>query len=108
MLRLILSSAIVVFPVSLTVSWLGAAYQQVMWGRPFVLTTASLFFYGTVATFLSGFLALYPLERWLIRDRAEHSWRWAVARIGLYTLAGSAIGWFIRFGVRMGVETYPG
>lgn len=107
LLRLILSSAIVVFPVALTVSWLGAAYQRVMWERPFLSTTTGLFFYGTAATFLGGFLALYPLERWLIRDRAQRSWRWAVARVGLYTLAGLAIGWFIRFGIRMGVETYP-
>jgi uncharacterized membrane protein len=78
-----------------------------MWDLPFVATMTSLFFYGTVATFLGGFLVLYPVERFFIRDRVESSWKWAGIRIGLYTLAGLFIGWVIRAVIRVAVGSYP-
>jgi uncharacterized membrane protein (DUF106 family) len=60
-----------------------------------------------VAVFIVGYILLYPLERWIIRDRAAGSWQWVAMRILLYTLAGIPIGLALQWGIRLGVRTYP-
>ena len=106
-LRLILSGVAVIIPVGLSTGWLGAGYQQALWGRPFVATTAGLFLSGTVAALLVGFLLIYPIERWVIGERAKRSWRWVLVRLALWTVAGLPMGGAILLGIRLGVGSYP-
>ena len=60
-----------------------------------------------VAVFAVGYILLYPLERWVIRDKATDSWKWVAVRILLYTLTGVPIGLALQWGIRLGVRTYP-
>jgi hypothetical protein len=105
--RLIVAALVVVFPVGISTAWLGAAYQHVMWEVNFVQVMLGIMLSGTLAVFVVGYILLYPLERWVIRNRAANSWRWMIVRISLYTLAGIPIGLALQWGVRLGVRTYP-
>jgi hypothetical protein len=106
-LRLIVASLIVMFPVGISTTWLGAAYQHVMWEADFVQITLGLMLFGSLAVFAVGYVLLYPLERWVIRDRATESWKWVAVRILLYILTGVPTGLALQWGIRLGVRTYP-
>ena len=106
-LRLIVASLIVMFPVGISTTWLGAAYQHVMWETNFVQIALGLMLFGSLAVFVVGYIILYPLERWVIRDRAAESWKWVTVRILLYTLTGVPTGLALQLGIRLGVRTYP-
>jgi hypothetical protein len=106
-LRLIVASLIVMLPVGISTTWLGAAYQHEMWDADFAQVVLGLMLFGSLAVFIVGYILLYQLERWVIRDRAANSWKWTVARILLYTLAGIPIGLALQWGIRLGVRTYP-
>ena len=105
--RLILAGMIVILPAGLSTAWLGAGYQQVMWGADFAQIVLGLMLSGTPAVALAGLALLYPLERWVIRDRAASSWGWLAGRILLYTLAGIPIGLALLWSIRLGVRSYP-
>jgi hypothetical protein len=106
-LRLIVAALVVMLPVGISTTWLGAAYQHVMWEANFAQIVLGLMLFGSVAVFIVGYILLYPLERWIIRDRAAGSWQWVAMRILLYTLAGIPIGLALQWGIRLGVRTYP-
>ncbi|MBN1813724.1 MAG: hypothetical protein JXA14_17930 [Anaerolineae bacterium] len=106
-LRLIVAALVVMLPVGISTTWLGAAYQHVMWEADFAQIVLGLMLFGSLAVFIVGYVVLYPLERWVIRDRATDSWKWIAVRILLYTLAGIPIGLALQWGVRLGVRTYP-
>jgi hypothetical protein len=106
-LRLIAAALVVMLPVGISTTWLGAAYQHVMWGADFAQVVLGLMLFGSLAVFIVGYIVLYPLERWGIRNRAADSWKWVVVRILLYTLAGIPIGLALQWGIRLGVRTYP-
>ena len=106
-LRLIVAGIVVMLPVGISTSWLGAAYQHLMWEADFAQVTLGLMLFGSLAVFAVGYVLLYPLERWVIRDRAANSWKWVAVRILLYTLTGVPIGLALQWGVRLGVRTYP-
>ncbi|MBN1136640.1 MAG: hypothetical protein JXM73_08635, partial [Anaerolineae bacterium] len=50
---------------------------------------------------------LYPLERWVIRNRAAHSQRWVAIRILLYLLVSLPLGVTALFSIRWGMRQYP-
>jgi hypothetical protein len=106
-LRLVVAALVVMLPVGISTTWLGAAYQHVMWEANFAQIVLGLMLFGSLAVFVVGYVLLYPLERWVIRDRATSSWKWIGVRILLYTLAGAPIGLALQWGVRLGVRTYP-
>jgi hypothetical protein len=106
-LRLIAAGMIVILPVGLSTAWLGAAYQQVMWDADFTQIVLRLMLSGTPAVVLVGLALQYPLERWVIRERATRSWGWLLGRILLYTLAGVPIGLALLWSIRLGVRSYP-
>lgn len=106
-LRLVVAGLVVMLPVGISVSWLGAAYQNIVWEANFAQIVSILMLSGTPAVFVVGYIVLYPLERWVIRDRATNSWKWVAVRILLYTLASIPIGLALQWGVRLGMGTYP-
>jgi hypothetical protein len=106
-LRLIVAGIVVSVPVGLSTSWVGAGYQYIMGNTDFVQFVLGLMLSGLPTVFAGGYVLLYPLERWVIRDRAAHSWGWIVARILLYVVAGFPIGWVFLWGMRLGMGRYP-
>jgi hypothetical protein len=106
-LRLIVAALVVMLPVGISTTWLGAAYQHVMWEADFAQVVLGLMLFGSLAVFIVGYIVLYPLERWVIRDRATESWKWIAVRILLYILAGIPTGLALQWGIRLGVRTYP-
>jgi hypothetical protein len=106
-LRLIMASLVVMFPAGISTTWLGAAYQHVMWEADFAQIALGLMLFGSLAVFVVGYILLYPLERWVIRDRAAESWKWVIVRILLYILAGIPTGLALQWGIRLGVRSYP-
>jgi hypothetical protein len=106
-LRLVAAALVVMFPVGISTTWLGAAYQHVMWEADFAQVVLGLMLFGSLAVFIVGYIVLYPLERWVICDKAANSWKWVAVRILLYTLAGIPIGLALLWGERLGVRSYP-
>jgi hypothetical protein len=78
-----------------------------MWQVNFGQTVVVLMVSGMPAVMVVGYLLLYPLERWIIRDRALHSGRWLLVRMLLYMLASVPIGVALQWGIRLGVRAYP-
>jgi hypothetical protein len=72
-LRLVVAALVVMLPVGISTTWLGAAYQHVMWEANFAQIVLGLMLFGSLAVFVVGYVLLYPLERWVIRDRATSS-----------------------------------
>ncbi len=106
-LRLIAAGCLVSIPVGISSAYVGAGYLYYMWGDDFWGTVFGLAFYGNAAVLCLGFALLYPLERWVIRDRAAHSWRWVLARILLYLLASLPLGLTTLLSIRWGMGEYP-
>lgn len=106
-LRLLAAGLVVILPVGFSTAWLGATYQVVMWNASLVQVVAGLMLSGTPTVLLVGLGILYPLERWVIRDRAARSWGWTIARILLYLVAGLPIGLAMLWGIRLGMRNYP-
>lgn len=106
-IRLLTCGLVVTLPMGFTGAWLGAAYNQVYGNIAFQRTLTGLFFGGLPFVLLGGILALYPFERWVVRDRAMRSWRWVFIRIAAYMLAGIPEGYATHFGIRMVMGDYP-
>ena len=106
-LRLAVAGTIVVVPAGLSTAWLGAAYQHEMWQADFGRFLTGLLISGTPTVYVVGYGLLYPLERWVIRDKALQSQRWLFARMALYVLAGIPIGAAMGWSIRLGVGKYP-
>jgi hypothetical protein len=106
-LRLLAAGIVVILPVGFSTAWLGATYQVVMWDADLARVVMGLTLSGMPAVILVGFGVLYPLERWVIRDRAARSWRWVAARIALYLVASVPIALAFLWGIRLGMRSYP-
>jgi hypothetical protein len=106
-LRLAIAGMIVMLPVGLSTAWLGAAYQVELWQVDFGKTVMGLMLSGLPAVLVVGYVVLYPLERWGIRDRALHSSKWLCIRMVIYILASVPIVAAMRWSIRLGVRTYP-
>jgi len=106
-LRLIAAGCLVSIPVCISNAYVGAAYLYYVWGDDFWGTVFGLTFYANVAVLGLGFALLYPLERWVIRDRAAHSRRWVAIRIVLYLLASLPLGATALLSIRWGMRQYP-
>jgi hypothetical protein len=106
-LRLAAAGTIVLLPAGISTAWLGAAYQHEIWQVDFGRFLMGLMLSGTPTVLVVGYILLYPLERWIIRDKALHSWRWLLARMLLYVLAGVPIGAALGWSLRLGVGEYP-
>jgi hypothetical protein len=106
-LRLCLVGIVVSVPVGISTAWVGAAYQQMAYQNSFVRFFLGLTLAGIPAVLVSGLCLLYPLERWVIRERAAKSWGWTAARILIYVVAGVPIGLFLLLSIRLALGTYP-
>ena len=106
-LRLVAVGVIVLLPAGLSTAWIGAAYQHEMWQVNFGQTVVALMVSGMPAVLVVGYLLLYPVERWVIRDRALRSARWLLERMLLYVLASVPIGVALQWSIRLGVSAYP-
>jgi hypothetical protein len=106
-LRLIVAGCLVSIPVCISNAYVGAAYLYYVWGDDFWGTVFGLTFYANVAVLGLGFMLLYPLERWVIRDRAAHSRQWVAIRILLYLLVSMLLGVTALFSIRWGMRQYP-
>ncbi len=105
--RLVVVGSSMILLIGITSSWTGAAFQNLLWGYPFLPTMLKVLFYGGGGVFVSGLIILYSIERWIIKERAVQSWNWAAARIGLYILAGIPEGYACLLGIRLGMRVYP-
>lgn len=90
--RMMIAGLVVGVPTVLSVTGLGAAYVQTFTGLDFAQMMVKFFLLVLSLGVLSGFGLLYPLERWVIRERALRSSKWAVARVLVYAAAGIPIG----------------
>jgi hypothetical protein len=102
-LRLSLTAIFVTIPLTITTSWLAAAYRQVTESESFLALMVRFSLLSFFAAFIAGSVILLPLERWVIRDRAIQSRRWRASRHLLYILAGIPIGLAILASLRLGV-----
>lgn len=105
-LRLVVMALLVIIPVGVATAWLGTAYSYEIWGVNFGWTFLSMLLSTIPAVLVAGFVLIYPLERWLIRDRAARAWKWVVVRILLYTIMGLPLGFVFLWGMRLGVRRY--
>ena len=106
-MRLLVAGCLVSIPVCISNAYVGAAYLYYVWGDDFWGTVLGLAFYANMAVLGLGFALLYPLERWVIRDRAARSRRWVAIRIALYLLASLPLGITALFSIRWGMRQYP-
>lgn len=102
-LRLSVTAIFVTVPLTITTSWLAAAYRQATGNESFLSLMARFSLLSFFAAFIAGSVILLPLERWIIRDRAIQSQRWRVTRHLLYIVAGIPIGLAILASLRLGV-----
>jgi hypothetical protein len=102
-LRLSVTAVFVTVPLTITTSWLAAAYRQAMGNEDFLSLMARFSLLSFFAAFIAGSVILLPLERWVIRDRAIHSQRWRAIRHLLYIVAGIPVGLAILASLRLGV-----
>ncbi len=105
-LRLLVLGMIVIPLTGITTSWEGAAYLSLT-GAPFLKTFLGLLIFGTIGTLISCLIIVYPIERWLIRDKASKSWKWAGIRLLLYILACFPISLGTLGSVRITMQQYP-
>lgn len=106
LLRLLITIAIVVVPTGITTTWFGAASLNYWTDAPFGRTLLILLVCGFPPVFIGTVLGLYLLERWVIRDRAIHSWRWIAIRHLGYVLVGLPIGLLLLLSMRLGMPPY--
>jgi hypothetical protein len=106
-LRLLVLGMIVLPLTGIATSWEGAAYLSLT-GAPFLKTFLGLLIFGTIGTLISCLIVVYPIERWLIRDKASKSWKWAGIRLLLYILVcfPTSLGTLVT--VRITMQQYPG
>ncbi len=107
LIRLALSIIIIIFSSVLSATYLGAAYQNVLYGSDLLDSFARLFGSAALGGGLGALLVLYPFERWVIRTRAASSWQWTVGRLVLYSLCGIPIGWIVMWSLRIGSHQVP-
>ena len=100
--RLFLAAAIIILPVAVSTTWLAAAIQQALEPANFLRTMVRLLLVGMVTAVVAIYALLYPLERWVIRDRAARVRGWVVTRILLYIAAGFPAGLLLVIGMRLG------
>lgn len=90
--RMMTVGLVVGIPTVLSVTGLGAAYVQAIRGGSFPELMLMFFMLALSIGMFSGFGLLYPLEHWVMRERALSSPRWGTARVLLYGAAGIPIG----------------
>lgn len=105
-LRLVMMALLVIIPVGVSTAWLGTAYSHEIWGVDFGRTFLSMLLSSIPAVLVVGFVLIYPLECWVIRDRAARSWKWVAVRILLYMIASIPMGFVFLWGMRLGVRWY--
>jgi hypothetical protein len=79
----------------------------VLMGAPFAKTFFGLLIPGVSAVFVTAFVILYPVERWLIRDKASNSWKWVIVRILLYLLVSFPTSIATLVAIRTTMQEYP-
>jgi len=105
--RIAITGTVIIVPLGITTSWLGAAYLMEFSGASFQQIFWSLLWFGLISVFTSGFIFLYSFERWIIRGRALTSWFWLATRLILYLLASIPEGYATLMGIRLGLREYP-
>ncbi len=105
--RLVVTSIIVGTPMVFTAAWAGAAYINFIWNVDFTRTLLGLVFFGLLPALMIFLLISYPIERWIIRDRAQSSLKWVLIR-ALYPLpVGVLAGLVMLGGIRLAMQRYP-
>ena len=106
-LRLLFVGIIALPVIGITTSWEGASYLNVYIGAPFTKTFFGLLIPGVSAVFVTAFIILYPIERWLIRDKASKSWKWVGIRILIYLLVSFPTSIATLVAIRTTMQEYP-
>jgi hypothetical protein len=105
--RMVVTGIIVGVPMVFAASWLGAAYLNFMWNVDFTRTLLGLLFFGLLPGSLVFLAISYPIERWIIRDRAKSSLKWVLVR-ALYLLPVGALAGLAALGsIRLAMQRYP-
>ena len=89
--RMMVAGLMVGVPTALSVAGLGAAYVETFVGLNFAEMVVKFFLLVLSLGVFSGFGLLYPLERWIIGERALRSINWSVIRVLVYAAAGIPI-----------------
>ena len=105
--RILVTGAVVLFPTAIAINWLSAVFQGLLWDADFLTVFWQLLVYGALPVYVIGFVFLYAIERWIIRERAKTSLRWSGLRILLFMAAGIPEGFGTLVGIRWGMGTFP-
>ncbi len=105
--RLVVTSIIVGIPVIFNAAWTGAAYINFIWDVDFIHALSGLIFFGLLPAFIVILLISYPVERWIIRDRAQSSLKWVLVRFLYFLPVGALSGLAMLGGIRLGLRHYP-
>lgn len=97
-----MAAVIVIVPVAVSTAWLAAAIQNALEQTGFLQAMVSLLLSGTLTALVSVYGLVYPLERWVVRNRAVKSRGWLMTRMLLYIAAGIPIGLILILGIRLG------
>jgi DNA-binding protein H-NS len=105
--RLLTIGAFTVLSTVIVTSWEGAAYLSLLFGDSFPKTFLGLVVFGTIGGLGTAFAILYPVELWVIRDKASKSWKWIVIRLVIYFLTSFPGSIGILVSMRFGMKQYP-
>ena len=93
--------------VGLITTWEAAAYLSLLDEINIVKTFLGLLIFGVTGTAGTAILIIYPIERWLIRDRASNSWSWVIFRLVLYLCASVPTGLGTLVSMRLTMPKFP-
>ena len=107
--RVTLAMYVAGIPLMIAVCYLGASYQQSVWGLSFVEIFVKLIVaYFSIGT-LGGWALLYPFERFYVQkrvNRQDQSRQRIVARFFAAIVTGIILGVIVRFVMHLGGLTY--
>ena len=106
--RMVIAATIVSVPLGLSVVWLGASYASILNGRSFLQNALEVVFPGGILVVAVGVGLAYPVERWVIRDRAMQSPVWLGIRLVAYLISGMIGGAVMRYTTALTGHDTPG
>jgi hypothetical protein len=105
-IRYVFTLITVAFPIGISLAWLGAAYIEIIWGDDPWVTFTKLWLFG-FPTFFVALAFGFILERGVLKNRPNNSWRWVLVRMFGYLMLGIPCGNVLLWGMRTGVREFP-
>jgi hypothetical protein len=105
--RLLTIGTFVTLSTAIVTSWEGAAYLTLLLGNSFTTTFLGLMAFAEIGGSGTGFAILYPIELWVIRDKASKSWKWVAILLLIYFLTSFPGALGVLVSMRLGMKQYP-